>query len=96
MGSFHHKSQHVKLPLIVVGEDGPTLLGLSWLYSLHLDALLRHYSALFSENLGTLKGFKAKLFVDEGRPIFCKARPVPYALRVLVEAEIDKLVIIVN
>ncbi len=44
-------------------------------------------------NWGILKGFKARFYIHEDRPaIFLKARPVPYAIRAQVEAELDKLV----
>ena len=40
-----------------------------------------------------MKNFKAKIFVDPSvPPCFCKARSVPYAMKPLVEAELDKLV----
>lgn len=46
----------------------------------------------FGRNLGTLKGFKAKICVDpEAHPKFCKARPVPYAMRGLVDKELERL-----
>jgi len=91
---------------IVAGENGPTLLGRNWLYSLrldwnsvlsveveHLSSLLSRYSKIFSEGLGQLKGFKAKLFVDTNtKPVFCKARPVPYSIRSSVDKQLDKLV----
>ena len=94
-----------QLPLVVAGNDGPSLLGRNWLHSIRLDwnslfhladhrlnDLLVKYSPVFSEGLGTLKGYKAKLYVKEDKPIFCKARPVPYALRSHVEAELERLV----
>ena len=47
---------------------------------------------VFSKVLGTLEGFKAKLFIDSHtHPIFCKARPVPYRIRPQVDSQIDKL-----
>jgi len=50
-------------------------------------------SSGFQEGLGTLCGFKAEIYVDEGaRPKFCKAWTVPYSLRVKVEEELDCLV----
>ena len=46
-----------------------------------MEDLLQKYSNVFTEKLGNLKGFKAKPFVDESKPaIYCKARPVPYAI----------------
>ena len=39
-----------------------------------------------------LKGHKAKISVDPGaQPRFCKAHPVPYAVRMIVDAELDRL-----
>ena len=57
-----------------------------------LDELLQKYSALFIDELGKLEGIKVKLHVDtEAHPKFCKARPVPLALRKKVEAALDQL-----
>ena len=48
---------------------------------------------VFRQELGTLKGFAAKIHVDEGKPPkFFKARPVPYVMRKKVEQELDRLV----
>ena len=47
-----------------------------------IDDLVNRYSEPFQENLGTLKGTTAKIHVDPAAmPVFCEARPVPYALR---------------
>ena len=46
----------------------------------------------FTPNLGCLKDFKVSIPVkDDSKPKFCKARPVPYALRSRVEEELDRL-----
>ena len=59
----------------------------------HLQTVLAHYSDVFQPELGMMKDFKAKIYVDPTvPPRFCKARSVPYAMRSLVEAELDKLV----
>ena len=50
------------------------------------------YNEVFQEEIGTLKSMKAKLTLKEGsQPKFCKARPVPYALRPSAETELERL-----
>ena len=57
-----------------------------------VDQLLQKYESVFSEGVGTLKGHKADLKVEEGcQPSFHKPRQVPYALRPRVEAELTRL-----
>ena len=56
------------------------------------DQLLQQYESVFSEGVGTLKGHKADLKVEEGcQPSFHQPRQVPYALRPKVEAELTRL-----
>lgn len=55
-----------------------------------LTCLLDRYKGLFSGGLGRYSRGKARLRVREGSvPVFCRARPLPYALRERVEAELD-------
>lgn len=57
-----------------------------------VDCLLNRYKELFSEGLGRYTGGKATLRLREGaRPVFCRARPLPYALRGQVDAELDAM-----
>ena len=94
-----------KLRLIVVNTDGPNLLGRDWLRTIKLNwtqihsvritdvnDLLRKHEPVFGEELGQLRGTTAKIHIEaEAQPRFCKARVVPYAMRTLVEDELDKL-----
>lgn len=103
---IHYKSQDFTLPLIAVEGNGPSLMGRSWLKHLMLDwheikylsstlleALLQKHESVFQKGLGTLKNFQAKIHIDLGAtPRFCKARTVPYSMRVKVEEELDRLV----
>ena len=57
-----------------------------------LSGVLDQYHTLFQPGLRTLKGYGAKIVIDpEARPRFCKAHFVPYAIRVKVEKELDRL-----
>ena len=86
----------------LLGRNWLNTLRLDWsqLISVHhlqgssaLSAVLQRHPQVFEEGLGTLKGFKAKICVDpSSTPRFCKARPVPYAMRAMVEEELDRLV----
>ena len=94
-----------QMPLIVVRGSGPSLLGRDWLSHIRLDwsqihhfhtvslqAVLDRHQEVFQEGLGTMKGFKAKIYVDpDARPAFYPARSVPYALREKVDMELDRL-----
>ena len=86
--SIQYQDQKTELPLVVAGNDGPSLLGRNWLHSICLDwnslfhladhrlnDLLVKYSSVFSEGLGTLKGYKAKLYVKEDKQIFLQSSP---------------------
>ena len=102
-----HNSQELQLPLLVVEGDGPNLLGQNWLEKLQInwksvnlleggavnvDQLCSEFADVFQSGLSTLNGFEASIYVNkEATPIFCKARPVPYAMKPLVEKELDRL-----
>ena len=91
--------------LVVVQGSGPSLLGRDWLSRIRLDwreihhvrteslqAVLDRHPAVFQEGLGTLTGFKAKIYVDPNAPPrFHRARSVPYALRDKVDQELKRL-----
>ena len=48
---------------------------------------------MFQEGLGTLQGHEVAIVVDpQAAPCFSKARPVPYAMRPKIEAELKQLV----
>ena len=97
-----YQDQKAMLPLVVVKASGPSLIGRNWLSEIHLDwsainviqsktlaQVLDCYRDVFKEELGKLK---ARIYVDPGaQPHFRKARPVPYATRSKVEAELQRL-----
>ena len=60
--------------------------------SLTLKSVLDKYSDVFKKELGTLKGFKAKLALKpDSKPQFCRPRQVPYALKGAVDRELQHL-----
>ena len=57
-----------------------------------LSNLLSKYHELFTDSYEGMKGVEAHISMKSNvKPIFVKARPVPYALKVQVEKELDKL-----
>ena len=94
-----------KMPLLIVAGAGPTLLGRDWLATIQLDwkgihrvynapllSVLDRYPDVFSDGLGKLKGFQAKIYVDpDAVPSFHPPRSVPFALRDKVEQELEQL-----
>ena len=89
-----HNKQTAVLPLVITKEAGPTLLGRNWLSVLCLDwqsifqvksnlqGVLDQYSEVFREELGTVRGVKAKIYIEPDTvPKYHKARSVPFAWR---------------
>ena len=101
-----HGSSVASLPLVVIEGNGPDLFGRNWLQQFRLDwnsihqlqadalqEVLTWYQSVFEPGLGTLKGYQVKIHIEAGaQPRFCRARPVPYAMRAKVEQELDRLV----
>ena len=57
-----------------------------------LQRVLETNKEVFQDELGTLQGMEAKIYVDEkATPRYFKARPVPYALKKGVEDELERL-----
>ena len=55
--------------------------------------IVSKYEQVFNKELGTIKGVKAKIHVDpDTKPNFIKVRPVPFAMKGMVEKELDRLV----
>ena len=98
-----YEGQTATLPLVVVKEKGPTLLGRNWLSQIRAKFItllvlvcmicLLNILKFFQENLGSFKGYEARVNVDpNATPRFYKARTVPYAMCEKVEAKLNRLV----
>ncbi|XP_054259367.1 uncharacterized protein K02A2.6-like [Macrosteles quadrilineatus] len=60
---------------------------------LDIAKLKSKFKSVFQPGTGEIKGVKAHIVLKEGTvPKFCKARPVPFALREKVESELDRMV----
>ena len=58
-----------------------------------LKLLLKKHEEIFQEGLGTVNTFEANLHVcKDATPKFCKAWPVPFALKEAADLELDHLV----
>ena len=104
--SINYKGKAITLPLVIMRGVGPSLLGRNWLQNVQFDwqevfwshnvaltKLLEKYNTVFSEELGTVKGFRAKIHVEpQVSPKFSKARSVPYFYWEKVEQELNHLV----
>ena len=57
-----------------------------------LSEVLSVHEEVFAGGLGLMNQFEAKLMVKPGAsPRFCRARPVPFALKEPIERELDRL-----
>ena len=57
-----------------------------------LQEVISKYHDVFAEELGTRKGVKASIYVDQdAESKYIKARAVPYALRTNVQLEFERL-----
>lgn len=57
-----------------------------------VNELLRKHEKLFEKSLGTIRDFTAQVRINpEVQPIFCKARPVPFSLKEMLEKELMRL-----
>ena len=55
-----------------------------------LQKFLNRHKNLLQDGLGTFKGYEEKLHIDpQAVPKYCKARPVPYAMRAKMEEELQ-------
>ena len=61
--------------------------------SVELKTILDKYATVFEEELGTVKRTEVHINLKlDAKPRFCKARPVPYALKPKIDTELDRLV----
>ena len=88
-------------------RNKPTLMGKNWLRKLKLDwrnvlhtettstrlsQLLQQYDGMFADSYEGISGVEAHVRIKDGAvPVYCKPRPVPYALKRQVENELKKL-----
>ena len=57
-----------------------------------VSIVLNRHQALFKPGLGTIKGHRADILIKDGVSlVFCKARPVTYAVKEKVGREIERL-----
>lgn len=84
-----YEEKEYSLPLLVLGGEGPALLGRNWLEEIKLNwPKIKQLYASHKKRLET----KAKFNFDPtATPIFHKARLVTYALRKKIEQDLERL-----
>lgn len=99
-------SAAASLPLFIIDNGGPPLLGRRWLRELKLNSISLHHLStendpiiiqlkldfpeVFKSGLGSCNS-KLKLHLKDDTPIFYKARTLPLAMRAPVERELERL-----
>ena len=101
-----YENQKSQLPPVIVQGKKPALFGRKWLEKIKpdwgeifavekpnpADRLIKKYAKLFEGGHGRINNFKATIALQlDAKPIYRKARPVPYALKERVEAEFNRL-----
>ena len=82
----------VKLHIITISPDQFGRVAATSPPKVSLQDIISMNDALFKPQLGCCKTFKATLALREGsQPKYCKVRKLPYALKPVVGAELDRL-----
>lgn len=102
---FTYGAKTEDIQVYVVKSSGPCLLGRDFISKFNLqitainnctdymEQMTIKYPKLFSNELGCYEGPKINLYVKpNSKPIFFKARQVPFALKEKVESELNRLV----
>jgi hypothetical protein len=102
-----YNGSSIKLPMFVLPGNGPLLMGRDWIKRLRinpllsirslscdtqLESILKEFSVVFEGELGEMKNVSASIKrKPDSNPIYCKARPVPFALKPKVDDELNRL-----
>ncbi|XP_060542427.1 uncharacterized protein K02A2.6-like [Pantherophis guttatus] len=95
-----------KLPLTIVSDNLPSLLGMDWFRALGMgftgvrnvrsalkEDLMQEFQDVFDERLGKYVGTPISFNLDPNiAPIHLKPRRVPFALKPKIDIELDKLI----
>ncbi|UYV71203.1 K02A2.6-like [Cordylochernes scorpioides] len=94
-----------RLRAVVVRGERKALLGREWINVLKignfvdqmpledtLAQLLRGHQAVFGDTTDPIKGFTFAVNIQDVNPIFHKARPVPFAIRMAVNEVLERMV----
>ena len=85
--------QHIKLnwqSLNIASVPDSKTQNINW--QKQIESLIQTHKNVFVDELCQMKTFEATLQLKPGaKPKFCKARPVPFALKAAIERELDRL-----
>lgn len=79
--------------LKILRLDWNSIFSISRVEKQTVDGILSRHGKVFEPGMGKIKGMTAKITLrEDSRPIFHRARPVPFAIRERVATELDRLV----
>lgn len=93
------------LTILVIKEEGPSLIGKTWLKASNLfwpninmvksgskEELIKMFPDVFADGIGTIKGPPVSVKLkNDVKPVFLRARTVPFALRKATDLELERL-----
>ena len=104
---FRFKEKTYFGKLFIIHQKVEPIFGREWLREINLEigdiksleessgkfeSILHEFTDVFKEEIGCIPTEQGHLCIEEGqRPIFIKARQVPYAIKSKVDAELDRL-----
>lgn len=99
-----YKGKVIQGKLYIVEGNLDTILGRDWIFKMNIELanvlktgadvtqLINKYEDIFSDKAGCLANIEVNLKIKENmKPVFCKARSVPYALKEQIEKELERL-----
>lgn len=84
---------HLNITKLLKLTESNSIKNIDYAQDNELQGILEEFKNVFSPGIGTYTKRKMKIILkDNAKPVFCKSRPVPYALRSETEDELNRLI----